>query len=192
MRREPPMAAPTADGALRDGPTTQVSHHVAQNVGRIAELHARAEEQLARHQRFIERIAGFFGRPVFFYVLVAFIDGWIVVNLLLQAYGRRAPDPWPFDGLQCIVGVVALSMANVILITQNRQGRRAEHRAHLDLQVSMLAEQKIAKLIALVEELRADLPNVRNRRDAEAEAMTEPADPAQVIEALKQKLPDET
>jgi uncharacterized membrane protein len=77
-----------------------------------------------------------------------------------------------------------------VLITQNRQGRRAEHRSHLDLQVSMLAEQKIAKLIALVEELRVDLP-VRDRRDPEAEDMAKPADPELVVAAIKKTIDKE-
>ena len=170
----------------RDG----VSRHVAQNIDRIAGLHARAEENVGGHQRFVERLARFVGRPAFFYVLVVSCAGWIVLNMTLPALGRHAIDAPPFEGLQCVVGLVALAMANVIIITQNRQGRKLDHRAHLDLQVSMLAEQKIAKLIALVEELRVDLPNVHNRRDDEAAAMTEPADPAAVVAALKETLPD--
>ncbi len=66
----------------------------------------------------------------------------------------------------------------MVLNTQNRQGRHAEQRSHLDLQVNLLAEQKIAKLIALVEELRRDLPQVRDRVDHVAEAMKESVDPA--------------
>ena len=49
----------------------------------------------------------------------------------------------------------------------------------------MLAEQKIAKLIALVEELRRDLPNVHDRRDSLAEAMIRPVDPHAVASALE-------
>lgn len=42
--------------------------------------------------------------------------------------------------------------------------------AHLDLKVTLLTGQKAAKLIDLLEELRRDLPNVRNRHDPEAAA----------------------
>jgi len=51
--------------------------------------------------------------------------------------------------------------------------------------VNLLSEQKIAKLIALVEELRCDLPNIKNRCDPEAEVMKQPADPQMVVEALE-------
>jgi uncharacterized membrane protein len=168
-----------------------LSRHVAQNIERIAGLHARAEEGVGSHQRFVERLASFVGRPSFFYAVVVGCAGWVALNLALRTLGHPPIDPPPFQGMQGVVGLVALGMANVIIITQNRQGRKLEYRAHLDLQVSMLAEQKIAKLIALLEELRVDLPNVHNRRDDEAAAMTEPADPAAVAAAIKETLPDD-
>jgi uncharacterized membrane protein len=78
-----------------------------------------------------------------------------------------------------------------VLITQNREEKLAEQRAQLSLQVNLLSEQKIAKIIALLEELRGDLPNVRNRYDPEAEVMTEPADPHAVMESLEERLAEE-
>jgi uncharacterized membrane protein len=52
----------------------------------------------------------------------------------------------------------------------------------------LLAEQKLAKLIALIEELRRDMPNVNNRVDSLAEAMTHAVDPNAVADALKHTL----
>ena len=76
-------------------------------------------------------------------------------------------------------------MTTLVLITANRQTRNAEERSHLDLQVNLLAEHKVAKLIALVEELRRDLPMVRDRIDHEANAMQEAVDPHAMLEALE-------
>jgi uncharacterized membrane protein len=74
----------------------------------------------------------------------------------------------------------------VVLTTQSRQSHAFEQRAELELQVNLLAEQKIAKLIALVEELRRDMPTVTNRVDPLAEQMKEPIDPHAVLSALEQ------
>jgi uncharacterized membrane protein len=79
-------------------------------------------------------------------------------------------------------------MSTMILITQNRQTTHAEQRAQLDLQVNLLAEQKVAKLVALLEELRRDMPSVRDRVDQVAEGMKEPVDPHAVLSALEQTL----
>src|SRR5271163_4723725 len=86
-----------------------------------------------------------------------------------------------------MVGLAALLTATMILTTQNRQAKLMEQRMHLDLQVNLLSEQKTAKLIELLEELRRDLPNVRDRHDSEAEVMQHAAEPMKVIAALEEQ-----
>jgi uncharacterized membrane protein len=67
--------------------------------------------------------------------------------------------------------------------------RLAEQRAHLDLKVTLLTEQKAAKLINLLEELRRDLPNVKNRHDPGAASLQEPMNPDLVLAALDEAQP---
>ncbi len=76
-------------------------------------------------------------------------------------------------------------MATLILTSQRRADRLANRRDQLNLEVSILAEQKAAKIIELLEELRRDSPNVRDRRDTEATAMASSAEPQAVLEALE-------
>jgi uncharacterized membrane protein len=71
------------------------------------------------------------------------------------------------------------------LVYQTRQGQLSEERSHLMLQLNLVTEQKIAKLISLVEELRVDLPNVKNRDDLEAEVMKQAIDPQAILEVLQ-------
>jgi uncharacterized membrane protein len=73
----------------------------------------------------------------------------------------------------------------MVLTAQNRQDREGEQRAHLELQVSLLAEQKTTKIISLLEELRHDLPVVKDRKDRIADAMQERVDPQAVLSALE-------
>jgi uncharacterized membrane protein len=79
-----------------------------------------------------------------------------------------------------------------VLVYQNREEQLSEERAHLMLQVNLLTEQKLAKVISLVEELRTDLPNVKNRHDEEAEMMKQATDPQALIEAIQKSAPDES
>ena len=60
-----------------------------------------------------------------------------------------------------------------------------EERSYLTLQLNLVTEQKIAKLISLVEELRTDLPNVKNRNDEEADAMKQSIDPQAILEVVQ-------
>ena len=57
--------------------------------------------------------------------------------------------------------------------------------------MNLLTEQKATKLINLMEELRKDLPMVKDRHDTEAEALQQPTNPDQVLAALDEWLESE-
>jgi uncharacterized membrane protein len=116
------------------------------------------------------------GRPSSAYVLTLLVAGWTVGNTVAHRLGFHAIDPPPFAALQCVACLAALLMTVSILTTQNRVAKLAQQRAHLDLQVNLIAEEKIAKVIALLEELRRDLPSVKDRTDALADSMTAAVD----------------
>lgn len=183
------------DGARSGGealsvPAEALPEHVSQHVDTVAALHARAESGVGVHQRVVEAVTSNLGRPLFLNLTLAALALWMLVNVFPHPFGVRQFDPPPFFWLQGGVGLGALLLTIVILITQNRQARAAERRAQLDLQVSLLTEQKIAKLIALVEELRRDMPSVQNRTDPVAAAMAEATDPHAILDALEDKLDD--
>jgi uncharacterized membrane protein len=110
---------------------------------------------------------------------------------VLPRLGLPQFDPPPFPWLEFTIGTGSLLMTAGVLIKQNRQEKLAEQRAQLTLQLNLLTEQKVAKLIALIEELRCDLPNVKNRYDPDAEMLKEAADPHAVMEALEETLTQE-
>jgi uncharacterized membrane protein len=153
-----------------------VPRHVGHKIQTVAELFAKAEKRVGRHQIAIERMTDAVGRPTTAYALACFIAAWIALNGFAPWLGIRAVDPPPFAWLQVVACIAALLMTVTILTTQNRIAKLAQRRAQLDLQVNLIAEEKIAKLIALIEELRRDLPSVKNRRDSLADAMTEAVD----------------
>ena len=77
-------------------------------------------------------------------------------------------------------------MTILILTTQRREDELAGLREQLILELAILTEQKSAKIIALLEELRRDAPNISDREDRQAEALSTPADPNAVADALKE------
>ena len=77
-------------------------------------------------------------------------------------------------------------MTVLILTTQRRDDQLAAHREQLTLELAIIGEQKSAKIIALLEELRQDSPTLRNRVDHEAAAMSVAADPQAVLDAIKE------
>jgi uncharacterized membrane protein len=169
----------------------QVPQHVADTVATIAKLHARSERDVPRQQRSVEAFTDRLGRPVAVWGIAAAGVLWIGMNLALPSAGIRPPDPAPFSWMQATCSLGALLMATTVLAAQNRQRRVADEHAQLDLQINLLAEQKVAKLVSLLEELRRDMPNVANREDLLAEAMTHAVDPHAVASAIKETREDE-
>jgi len=125
------------------------------------------------------------GRPRTLYALLVLVATWVGVNTLLP---RLRWDSPPFFWLQGLLALLALTTTTVVLITQNRWLRRAERSSQLDLHINLLAEEKIAKLVALLEELRRDLPSVRDRHDPEAAAMSRGTDAGEVLDELDRSL----
>ncbi len=164
-----------------------LAEHVARNVQAVAEMHVQGERDLSAHQRVVESGTALLGRPASVYLILLLVSAWMAGNTLGLRAGAQVPDPPPFVWLQGLVGLSALLTATMVLATQNRQAKLIERRMHLDLQVNLLTEQKTAKLIELLEELRRDLPNVKNRRDSEAEVMQHSAEPLKVIAALEEQ-----
>ena len=167
---------------------TVVPDPINANIDAVVALHAFAEQQVDTHQRTVESLTAWLGRPQFFYGILVGVTLWMLVNSLAPLFGWKQRDDPPFFWMQGGVGLGALLMTSVILITQNRQGKLAERREHLELQMSMLTEQRTAKIIDLLEELRRDMPSVHNRVDLEAEALTKTVDPHEVLTTLESRL----
>lgn len=167
---------------------TNNSELVEQSIETIVAMHVRAEQNVDSHQRAIETITSAVGRPQFFYGIILVVLGWVSLNFLLPLLGQRSLDPPPFSSLQGVIGLCALLMTTVVLITQRRQSVKNERRMQLNLQVNLIAERKVTKLIELVEELRGDLPQVKDRHDPQAEAMKEYIDPHEVLRTMSQML----
>jgi uncharacterized membrane protein len=176
---------------MRDEVKQEMPAHARQGLETVLALHERAQLGTSRHHKLIERATAELGRPRSLYLLLSAVLGWVAWNSLARGAGLPCPDPPPVPAMECAASVLAVVVALMVLTTQNRQARISEARGHLELQVSLVAEQRMAKLISLVEELRVDLPNVRNRKDPVADDMKAPVDANKLAEALEQNLVDE-
>ena len=172
-------------GQSRRGAELDPIDPINQNIDAVVAMHNIAEQQVDTHQRTVESLTAWLGRPQFFYGILVGVSLWMLANSLAPLFGQHTRDDPPFFWLQGAIGLGALLMTTVILITQNRQGKLAERREQLDLQMSLLTEQRTAKIIDLLEELRRDMPSVHNRVDLEAEALTKTVDPHEVLAALE-------
>lgn len=178
-------SAPDIDARKNSG--TSERDQISQNIEAVLDFYIREDQKVSHSQRFLERISLFIGQPVFLGIILLFVALWILANNIVRHIRLTEFDPAPYFWLQGILGLGALLTTTVVLIKQNRLDKLADQRAHLDLKVTLLTEQKAAKLIDLLEELRRDLPNVINRHDPEAAALKQSMNPDRVLAALDER-----
>ncbi len=150
-----------------------------------ARLHAEHKQETGALQQAVDRLTALVGRPSFVAGLAFAILGWITANLLVGRLGYRPADLPPFAWLQGAITTAALFIAALILTTQRRQDQLADHRSQLILELTILNDQKSAKIIELLEEVRRDNPAIADRIDHQAVAMSKPSDTLAVLGAIK-------
>ena len=159
--------------------------HIEDTVQAIGRLHAAHRARATPLQRIVERATARVGRPAFVALLTVLVVAWMALNFVMIALGRTPLDAPPFFWLQGVVALTALYMTVLILTTQRREDEFTAHREQLTLELAILSDQKSAKIIALLEELRRDHPHIHDRDDAEANVLSTPADPNAVLEAIQ-------
>jgi uncharacterized membrane protein len=169
-----------------NGPSEPLSGGAHETVESVADLDRGAERRLSTHQRWIERTTSAVGRPRSVYIVLAFTAAWVALNSALALAGR-AFDPPPFSYLDCIISLAALLMTIIILTTENRINLHDTRRDRLDLQINLLNERKISKVIEMLEALRSDSPAIPNRNDPEASEMRRTADTAAIVRAIDER-----
>jgi uncharacterized membrane protein len=157
---------------------------VIKNIEAIATHQDRYRQNSTAHQRGLDKVISVFSRSEFLYFLIGFFTIWWFCSYLSNRHILPADFPL-FDLRDEGLDVAGLLISTGVLIYQTRQEQVSEERSHLMLQLNLITEQKIAKLISLVEELRTDLPNVRNRADLEAQIMQQAIDPQAILEVIQ-------
>ena len=162
--------------------------HVEETIQSVTDLHARQAAEATAFQRGVARLTRSLGSPRFLVAVGVGVVCWIGINLALVGSHTPTFDPPPFQWLQGIVTLLSLCITILILSTQRRDDVVAEHREKLMLELAIISDQKSAKIIRLLEDLRRDLPMIPNRVDSEALAMSTASDPHAVYDAIKESI----
>ena len=164
---------------------TDGAHVGAASAQQLAELYGEHDRSVARIQRIANRVTAALGRPLALTIIFGTIIVWMCGNYAARLIGWTALEEFPFPDLAFIATVAALLVALLILTTQRHEEELAEKRARLTLQIAVLSEKKIAKVIELLEEQRRDNPMLSSRTDHEAAAMAKATDPRTSLDQLE-------
>jgi uncharacterized membrane protein len=122
-----------------------------QNVRAIARLERAAIDERSTADRLSDAIAYVAGSTPFVVGHVVGFAVWIAVNAGWS--GVEPFDPFPFSLLTLVVSLEAIFLSIFVLMSQNRAARLADRRAHLDLQVDLLAERELTVILHMLKAL---------------------------------------
>ena len=162
-----------------------VPQHIDEAVRSVTQLHSDHHVRTSAPQRAVNAITAFIARPLFAAVVALSVAAWIAGNLIAVTFGLRAIDGPAFPWLQGAANLLSMFVVMLVLVAQKHEDELNAHRDTLTLELTILSEHKIAKVIELLEELRRDSPHVQDRVDRQADQMAQPADAASVLAATR-------
>jgi uncharacterized membrane protein len=159
-----------------------MSSVLERNIAALSRRRREEERRATLQERTAEAVTRFTGSMTFVYLHLAFFGGWIAANLGLVP----GVKPWDesFVVLAMMASVEAIFLSTFVLISQNRMQAAADKRADLDLQISLLAEHEVTKLVTLVKAM-ADQMGVETSIDDELPEITRNVAPEAVLDEIE-------
>jgi uncharacterized membrane protein len=162
----------------------EIADPASRNIAAIAALERKALHGRTTVDRVTDAVTGITGSAVFVVLHVVWFGVWIGINLT-----REPPfDPFPFTFLTLLVALEAIILTGLVLMTQNRMTRQAEKRAHLDLQVNLLAEQELTTMLQMLTALCERSGVAVPARDAHVAELLKDTDVHELASALDREL----
>jgi uncharacterized membrane protein len=123
----------------------------------------------SRGERFVEVLVSAVGSVPCVAAHAAFFAGWVAINL----GWLNAPvfDPYPFSLLGVVVSAEAIFLALCVLMNQKRQNQHGQLWEHLNLQINLLSEQEMTKVLQLLNEISDHVGLRRPKPGAEMKEM---------------------
>jgi uncharacterized membrane protein len=174
--------------SARVGRGEGMANVVDRNIRALMEHRDRENEAKSTQDRIADAITRFTGSMKFVYLHVLVFGLWIVINLGWLPLPKFDET---FVVLAMAASVEAIFLSTFVLISQNRMAALADKRADLDLQVSLLAEHEVTRLITLVTEI-ADRMGVEASKDPELSELSRDVAPEKVLAKMEETERDVT
>jgi len=153
---------------------------VERNIRVLMQRRQQEDEKRRPNEKLADAVTNFTGSMVFVYLHLIFFGLWIVWNL--EWIGLKPFDP-SFVVLAMFASVEAIFLSTFVLISQNRANALADRRADLDLQVSLLAEHEITRLVSLVKAI-ANKMDIEEAKQPELDELARDIRPETVMDTM--------
>jgi uncharacterized membrane protein len=176
------MGRTDTETTTRPPQNPQLADIVERNICTLLEVRRQSERTASWQDRTADSITRFVGSMTFVYFHAVWFAAWILMNTRVLPIPPF--DPYPFGLLTMIVSLEAIFLSTFILVSQNRMQTQAEKRADLDLQINLLSEHEVTRLIKLVDAI-ADHLGVQAGRDPEVEELKKDIAPEVVLKEME-------
>ena len=157
---------------------------IEQNIRTIVNNRQIAASQRTIEERIADAITAFSGRMYFVYFHVLWFGVWLLINL--GFFGMKPFDPYPFGLLTMIVSLEAIFLSTFVLISQNRISAEADRRADLDLQIGLLAEHELTRVLVMLDAIQDKL-GIENDTDTELLELERNVRPEEVLDEMDRR-----
>lgn len=155
---------------------------LARNIAALTERHRRDEAEASLQDKIAAAVTAFTGSMAFVYVHLAILIVWVGVNTGL--IGILQPFDRTFVILATAASVEAIFLSTFVLISQNRAAKAADRRADLDLQINLLTEHEVTRLISLTTAIAEKL-GVGESGDPALQELQQDVAPEAVLDTLE-------
>lgn len=149
----------------------------------ILKMRMREEAARTTQTRIADAITAFSGDMKFVYLHAVIFAAWMIINT--GRFGIKPFDPFPYGLLTMAVSLEAIFLSTFVLLSQNRMSAAADKRADLDLQINLLAEHEITKLLITVNNIAQHLGI--HEVDEEEEELERAISPETVLNEIARK-----
>jgi uncharacterized membrane protein len=171
-----------------EGINPLLSHIIERNIRTITRLRLQTARERHVQDRLADAITSLSGSMLFVYLHILWFGAWLLVNTGYM--GLKPFDPFPYGLLTMIVSLEAIFLATFVLISQNRFSDAADRRAELDLQIGLLAEHEITRVLQMLDAIQDKL-GIENDVDSELadlEMETKPEDVLAEIDRVHRRV----
>jgi uncharacterized membrane protein len=166
------------------GRSPELTKVIESNIDAIEEHRRQAEETRSFQDKFADVVTRFAGSVPFVYFHVLWFAAWIAANVGILPI--KAFDPYPFGMLTTIVSLEAIFLSTFVLVSQNRQAAIGERRAELDLQINLLAEHEVTRMLTLLDAIAKRLA-INELPQEELKELEKDVKPEAVLQELDSK-----
>ncbi|MBS1724158.1 MAG: DUF1003 domain-containing protein [Armatimonadetes bacterium] len=169
-----------------------VNSVVQQNIVELYEHRRRHNDAMTAYEKVANGIAVYCGKPSFVFLNAVFFTVWIALNVNL--FALKPFDPYPFGLLTTIVSLEAIFLSLFVLLSQNRMQELSDRQNELDLQVNLLTERELTKVLVALDAIAEKLgvPLSEDPEFVELQGQVTPTEVLEEIERAQQSQPDKT